>query len=179
MAKLSRNDPCPCGSGRKAKRCCGTPRGPSERSLARAELSHRADAAASMLASLGRREAVDLFYELAHLPAVDLTLVMRLPTPLSPELDRLIDALADDDPDAAKRVLPGVIAKLDTPELRLRLARALAALAEAGKISDELAAAGLIDLCAESQALVRASLLEAAALAAGVVRTPGGLRLAA
>jgi len=24
MAKVSRNDPCPCGSGKKYKKCCGT-----------------------------------------------------------------------------------------------------------------------------------------------------------
>lgn len=151
MGKLGRNDPCPCGSGRKAKRCCGTPLGPSERSLARAELGHRADAAAVTLARLERREALDLFYELAYLPAVDLSLVVPLPIPISPELDRLIDAIADDDPDAAKPLLPGLLAKVDTPELRLRLARAIATLAEAGKISDELGAAGLIDLCTESR----------------------------
>jgi hypothetical protein len=26
MHKPGRNDPCPCGSGKKAKKCCGTPK---------------------------------------------------------------------------------------------------------------------------------------------------------
>ena len=34
MAKLGRNQPCPCGSGRKVKLCCGTHRGPSPEDLA-------------------------------------------------------------------------------------------------------------------------------------------------
>ena len=36
MRKVGRNDPCPCGSGRKVKRCCGVERGPDEDSAARA-----------------------------------------------------------------------------------------------------------------------------------------------
>ncbi|WP_269082983.1 SEC-C metal-binding domain-containing protein [Sporosarcina globispora] len=24
MSKISRNDPCPCGSGKKYKKCCGS-----------------------------------------------------------------------------------------------------------------------------------------------------------
>ena len=30
MPGPGRNDPCPCGSGRKVKRCCGEHRGPGE-----------------------------------------------------------------------------------------------------------------------------------------------------
>jgi len=36
MPGPGRNDPCPCGSGRKVKRCCQQQRGPSEEQLARA-----------------------------------------------------------------------------------------------------------------------------------------------
>ena len=36
MAGLGRNERCPCGSGRKVKRCCGVQRGPSEDELAKA-----------------------------------------------------------------------------------------------------------------------------------------------
>jgi len=35
MAGPGRNDPCPCGSGRKVKRCCGEHPGPGEDDLAR------------------------------------------------------------------------------------------------------------------------------------------------
>src|SRR5947209_8642841 len=41
MADGRRNAPCSCGSGRKAKRCCGIRRGPSESDLARAGLACR------------------------------------------------------------------------------------------------------------------------------------------
>jgi hypothetical protein len=49
VAKVGRNQPCPCGSGRKAKRCCGIEGGPSEQSLARAYLAHAAREAAADL----------------------------------------------------------------------------------------------------------------------------------
>ena len=34
MPGPGRNQPCPCGSGRKTKHCCGQHRGPSEEQLA-------------------------------------------------------------------------------------------------------------------------------------------------
>ena len=36
MPAPGRNQPCPCGSGRKVKRCCGEQRGPAEAQLERA-----------------------------------------------------------------------------------------------------------------------------------------------
>jgi hypothetical protein len=39
MPGPGRNDPCPCGSGRKVKRCCEQQRGPSEEQLARAHVA--------------------------------------------------------------------------------------------------------------------------------------------
>ncbi|MCA1700846.1 MAG: SEC-C domain-containing protein, partial [Actinobacteria bacterium] len=33
MPRAGRNEPCPCGSGRKVKRCCGQQRGPSNDDL--------------------------------------------------------------------------------------------------------------------------------------------------
>ena len=36
MPGSGRNQPCPCGSARKTKHCCGQRRGPSEDQLARA-----------------------------------------------------------------------------------------------------------------------------------------------
>lgn len=49
MPGPGRNELCPCGSGRKVKRCCGVQRGPSEEHLARAHV-----------ALLAREAAVDL-----------------------------------------------------------------------------------------------------------------------
>ena len=39
MPRAGRNEPCPCGSGRKVKRCCGQQRGPSDDDLARAHIA--------------------------------------------------------------------------------------------------------------------------------------------
>ncbi|MGH3665790.1 MAG: SEC-C metal-binding domain-containing protein, partial [Egibacteraceae bacterium] len=50
MAKTGRNQPCSCGSGRKAKRCCGVTAGPSPDQLARTWLQRQARDWAPLLA---------------------------------------------------------------------------------------------------------------------------------
>ena len=52
MPGPGRNDPCPCGSGRKVKRCCGEQRGPSAEQLARAHVAMLARDAARELAGV-------------------------------------------------------------------------------------------------------------------------------
>jgi hypothetical protein len=63
---------------------------------------------------------------------MDLSLQVELPKVLSPELDRLADAVHDDDPDPA--LLEAVVEKVDTPFERARLARAVIAQAGGGVI---------------------------------------------
>ena len=179
VARLGRNDPCPCGSGRKAKRCCGVERGPSEDSLARAYLSRAGRAAAFDLGSISEEEFRVLLDELIELPVRELSLQLELPKLFSPVLDRLLDALEQGDVDAGEAPFGELLARLDTPLERARLARAVIALREAGRLERKLAAAALIDLASGSRQLFSASLLEAAAVRAGVARTPGGLLLAA
>lgn len=179
MSRTGRNDPCPCGSGRKAKRCCGIPRGPSEEQLARALLARTARRAAAALAPLELSELRALFGELADLPARDLDLLVPLPELVSPELARLYQAIRADDPDAAEGVLPSVLRAVDTPQTRARLATAIAELECAGRLDRRLAALALIDLDSDSDMLVRASLIQAAFVAAGAARTPSGLVVAA
>ena len=179
MAKFGRNDPCPCGSGRKAKRCCGIERGPSEESLARAYLSHAARAAALDLATISDDEFEALFDELIDLPVRELSLQLELPKLFPPALDRLLDAMEQDDLDAGEAPFAELLRKLDTPSARARLARAVIALREAGRLERKLAATALVDLASDSRQLFAASLLEAAAVRAGLTRTPGGLLLAA
>src|SRR4051794_13107277 len=99
MARVGRNESCPCGSGRKAKRCCGVQRGLSEESLARAFLAHASREAAGQLRRLPDVELLALFEGLWELPAVDLSLQVELPKLLSPVLGRLCDAVTADDPD--------------------------------------------------------------------------------
>lgn len=177
MAKVGRNEPCPCGSGRKAKRCCGVEGGPSDESLARAFLAHASRGAAGKLRQLSDAELLDLFEELWELPAVDLTLQMELPKLLSQTLDQLCDAVADDDPDP--ELLDAAVRSIDTPTERARLARAVIAQAQAQAIDERLADAALLDLGSDSRHLLHAALLEAVAVKVGVARTPAGLRLAA
>lgn len=174
---MGRNEPCPCGSGRKAKRCCGVERGPSEECLARAFLANVARESAAKLAHLSEEEFVDLAEGIGELPGVDLSLQVELPKLASPELGRLYKAVADDDPDP--ELLATVAKKIDTPLERARLARAVIARAEAEVIGERLAAAALLDLGSDSQGLLRAGLLEAIAVKVGVLRTPAGMLLAA
>jgi SEC-C motif-containing protein len=99
MPKPGRNDPCPCGSGQKVKRCCGQQRGPSEQQLARAHLDALAHDSVDDLAGLSD-QALDMLWEsLFDLPTIDLTLHVTLPQLITPELQRLRDAIANDDPD--------------------------------------------------------------------------------
>lgn len=177
MARIGRNEPCPCGSGRKAKRCCGVPGGPSEESLARAFLAHASRGAAGELGRLPDAELLDLFEGLWELPAVGLSLQVELPKLLSPALNRLCDAVAEDDPDP--ELLDAAVGAIDTPLERARLARAVIAQAQAKAIDERLADAALIDLGSDSRQLLRAGLLEAVAVRVGAARTPAGILLAA
>ena len=129
------------------------------------------------LRRLSDGELLDLFEELWELPGVDLSLQVELPKLLWPVLDRLCDAVVDDDPDP--ELLDAAAATIDTPIERARLARAVMAQARAGTIDRRLADAALIDLASDSRRLLRAGLLEAVAVRVGVARTPGGILLAA
>ncbi len=177
MAKVGRNEPCPCGSGRKAKRCCGIERGPSEESLSRAFLSGAARQGAEWTSRLSDVEFEALFDDLWDLPAADLSLQVELPKLFSPELDSLCEAVEEDDPDPL--VLDAVARQIDSPAGRERLARALLAKAEARVIDRDLAAAALIDLASRSRIFMRCALLEAVAVWVGAATTPAGIRLAA
>jgi hypothetical protein len=174
-----RNDPCPCGSGRKVKRCCRQHRGPGENDLARAYLADQARAAARKLRHLDDDELHDLFDELSGLPELDLTLTIGLPQLLTPDLQHLFDAIDDDDIDAGDQAIPTILDQLDTPVERARLARATLTLRDSRRLDPLAAAAAIIDLDSRSRLLLRASLIHAAFIHAGRLRTPGGLRLAA
>ena len=179
MAKVGRNQPCPCGSGRKAKRCCGVQGGPSEESLARAFLAHASREAAWELRNVSDREFERLRGELPELPELDLSLHAVLPKLVSPALDRFCDAFAADDPVAAEGPFDELLGAIDTPLERARLARAVIAARASGRLGDKLAAAALIDLASESREMVGVSLLQAVAVRAGAARTPAGVLLAA
>jgi hypothetical protein len=179
MAGPGRNDPCPCGSGRKVKRCCGEHRGPGEDDLARAYLAQQARDAARRLRHLDDDELRELFDDLFELPELDLALTITLPPLLTPDLQRLFDAVKADDPDAGDEVIPRILDKLDTPAERARLARAVINLRDTKRLDSLLADAAIIDLDSRSRILLNACLVHAAFIHTGRLRTPGGLRLAA
>lgn len=108
---------------------------------------------------------------------MDLSLQAELPKLLSPALDRLCDAVADDDPDP--ELLDAAARAIDTPTERARLARAVIAQAVAKTIDARLADAALLDLGSDSRHLLHAALLEAVAVRVGAARTPAGILLAA
>jgi SEC-C motif len=179
MPRPGRNQRCPCGSGRKVKRCCAQRRGPGEDDLARAYLATHARTAALELSNTPDDVLEDLFDELFELPALDLALTITMPELITPDLQRLYDAVAADDPDAGHEVIPGILDRLDTPRERARLAREVISLREAGRLDSLLAAAALVDLASRSRDLLHACLVHTAFINTGSAFTPGGLRLAA
>lgn len=179
MPGPGRNQPCPCGSGRKVKRCCGEQRGPTEDQLARAHLATLANDAVEDLIGLSKPTLDRLWEGLLDLPALDLSLHVTLPELVDPDLQRLREALANDDPDWGWDALTAVAAQIDTPQQRAKLADALLVLREQQRITRRQAAYAIYDLTSRSTRLIAASLLETVAVSVGVSRTPGGLQIAA
>jgi len=179
VAGPGRNDPCPCGSGRKTKRCCGQQRGPSEDQLARAHLATLAHEAAEDLGYLSE-PALELLWEsLFDLPTIDLTLHVKLPELITPEFERLRDAIAEDDPDRGWDELTVVTNQVDTPQQRAKLANAILDLRNQRRVSNLRAAYAIYDLNSPSQRFLAASLIHTIAVSTGASRTPGGLQIAA
>jgi hypothetical protein len=175
MAQRGRNERCPCGSGRKVKRCCGVRRGPSEAELAKAWLYQQARSAALVLDGHSDTEMVALLDAATRLPTQDVSVQLPLPRLLGRALERLRAAIAEDDPDEVAAVLPAALAEVDTPIVRAGLVRAVLRLRDAGRVSDEVAAAVAVEQASGSTTLLRASLLEAVAVSVGAARTPAGL----
>ncbi len=176
MAKVRRNAPCPCGSGNKAKRCCHGPVQPLGVRIMPPEVYRDS---ICELAGTTRDEFDDLFGELVDLPELDLSLQVPLPKIWTPEIDRAVTALHDEDEEAFDVALSDVVSKVDTTVARLLLARAVVILRDAGKISKRLAALAVIELDTEGSAFFRSSVAESLAVLAGDQRTPSGLLVAA
>ncbi len=177
MAGGGRNGPCECGSGRKAKRCCGVRRGPGPDELAKAFLAEESRRAARRLVGITRDDFDELFQQVVHLPEVDLGLQVELSALMTSELMRARATI--DDPDEFDAALGPVLASLDTATRRAGLARAVLDLAAAGRVDPDVAAVAVIDLTTPSSALFTSSVAEAIGVAAGAARTPAGLVLAA
>jgi hypothetical protein len=175
MAQQGRNERCRCGSGRKVKHCCGVHRGPSEAELAKAFLHQQARLAVVVLDARSDAEVVALLDEAVGLPKQDVSMQLPLPRLLSPALERLHAAVAEDDPEEVAAVLPAALAEVDTPSSRAGLVRAVLGLRDAGRVSAEAAAAVVVEQASRSTTLLRASLLAAVRVSVGAATTPSGL----
>jgi len=175
MKGSGRNGSCPCGSGRKAKRCCGTRRGPGSAELAKAFLAEERRKAVSVLLGVDREKFDELFEEVVDLPTLDVSLQVDLPRLLSPQLERLRVAIEVDHDEAFEAAVDPALEQLDTPERRAALARAVLSLREAGRIDARLAAVAIIDLWTRRSALFQSSVVQGLAVSVGAARTPSGL----
>ena len=180
MANTGRNEPCPCGSGRKTKRCCGTTSGPSPDQLAQAWLVAKAREWAVLLLGHSDADLDDVLADVVALPRLDLSLHVPLPRVFTPELGRARAAVARGDAQAARAAMTVVLPLFDTPSLRADLARAVIALHDDGhRVDCAVTAYAVIDLADNRpSALLTAALIEALAVSSGAVPTPAGLVLA-
>lgn len=175
MAKIKRNGPCPCGSGSKAKRCCyGTQESVHDGMLPR----EVGDAAIEDLNGTDEIELRAYFDGLLDLPELDVSLQVRLPGIITPDMDSAIDALRDDDYDSFDEALDKVLAAIDSPEQRLALAEAVLRLRDHGQIKRKFAAMAVLELDRPESILFRSSVAESLAVLAGEQQTPAGLFLA-
>lgn len=180
MAKIGRNQPCPCGSGRKTKRCCGVPHGPSADELARVFLNAQAQQWAPLLADYTEDELDRIGEELPVLPRYELSLQLPLPRLLPPALDRIGRAIADDDPESFVAAMPDALDLVDTPTNRQHLARAVLALHDDDhQIGCATTALAILDLAtSDRSAVIFSALCHALAVSAGAQPTPSGLLVA-
>ena len=179
MAGPGRNDPCPCGSGRKTKRCCGQVRGPSDDQLARGHLAALARGAIDDLVWLSDGDLRQLRDDVFDLPGLDLSLHVDLPEYAGPDRRRLQRAMTDPDSSGAWDVVTGVAAEIDTPAQRLRLAEALIRVREERHIGRRPFAYAMYDLGHGGRYLLTASVIHALATHFGGDPTPAGLLVAA
>jgi hypothetical protein len=175
MAKIRRNEPCPCGSGSKAKRCCYGVDEAAEPGLLPPELGDDA------IADLNGTDEVELrlyFDQLLYLPEIDTSLQVRLPGIITPNMDRAINALRDDDDEEFDEALERVVSAVDSPERRLELAQAVLRLRDEGQINRKFAAVAVLELDRAESMVFRSSVAESLAVLAGDQPTPAGLLVA-
>jgi hypothetical protein len=178
MGKIGRNEPCPCGSGLKAKLCC-LAEGAQKLTTPRAELARLQPAVADALEFVGREGFRDLYDEMIYLPEIDVSLHVRLPGLVTPEIDAAIEAFTDEeDRDSFDEALFAAAQVVDSVERRLELAQAVLALRDRGLIPPALAAVAIFDLNQDDSVLFVSSLAQAIAVKSGNEPTPAGLLVA-
>ena len=176
MAKIRRNGPCPCGSGSKAKRCCYGVDETVNLGLLPQELGDDA------IAELNGTDEVELrvyFDQPLYLPEIDTSLQVRLPGIITPDMDRAVNALRDDDDEEFDEALERVVSAVDSADRRLELAQAVLRLRDQGQIKRKFAAIAVLELDRAESMVFRSSVAESLAVLAGDRRTPAGLLVAA
>jgi hypothetical protein len=137
MATVGRNDPCPCGSENKFKRCCSSPE--------RLALEGLSSEVAADLAYVGSAELVELLEQAKESFQCEESLQVHLPMPSILSCASSLARAGSDDA-AHQEAAWGMVRHLDTTERRLRLAHAIIALRDAGEVAPELAAAAVVHL---------------------------------
>jgi hypothetical protein len=160
VRRLVRTRPCPCGSGRAARDCCGRFKRVRDVDVARAYLHRQARAARELLAPFSPGGLDGLRHELATLPSRYRLVADALRGPATPEVSRLAAAAARRAGDVDAFVT-AMVAHIDTPLARAALAKAVVAERAQADLDEHLAAAALVDLDNP-----RSELLLAATLAA-------------
>jgi hypothetical protein len=172
MAKIRRNEPCPCGSGSKAKRCCEVPHAYVDIRVLPLDLCQ---SVANDLPGSTQAEMRALFDQLVYLPALDASLQVSLPGVITADMDRAIDALRNDQGTVFDEALGRVVPAVDTLERRIELAQGVIALRDQGRIPAKLAAVAVLELDREESVLFLSAVAESLAALAGSEPTPAGM----
>ena len=99
---------------------------------------------------------------------------LPLPGPLSPALERLRAAIANGDPPGVDAAVSAALTEVDTPIIRAGLVRAVQWLWEAGRVSDQVAAAVTVEQASPSPSCSRRACWKRWQSASGRT-TPSGL----
>ena len=172
MTKIRRNEPCPCGSGSKAKRCCQAPHAYVDVRVLPLDLCQ---SVVNDLAGSTQAEMRALFDQLVYLPAIDASLQVRLPGIISTDMDRAIHALRDDHGSVFDEALGRVVTAVDTLERRIELAQAVIALRDQGRIPAKVAAVAVLELDRDESVFFLSAVAESLAALASSEPTPAGL----
>lgn len=180
MVRQGRNERCHCGSGKKAKHCCGSWRGPSTEALDEAFIATALRE--THLALVGVRVsglAAEYLEELVELPARSPGLSVELPRLVDLDLEALLHCCQVGHGQGIDEALPKVARPFHAVSERARLAREVLRLRDEEGLSSFLAALAIFDLSrTEASVLVEAAVLQAARVRAGVARTTSGLLIA-
>ena len=160
--RVGRNDPCPCGSGSKAKHCCGLDQ---RHKLQGGRLAEVAASRGPALEELCDDCLTELWLEVLDLPDHHDDCRLRLGPTRSASVTALAGGLADGDADAMVDELPGALREVDCPAARAELGQAVLDLEAAGRVPTLVASVALGDLGGSGPSLLlMAALLSALAM---------------